>query len=78
MKARELNGTHLGQRITFTENGVSATGVLARVDHTSQIINDCPATLVEQEVLGRLWVHLEFLGAIQANVTPGAKITIHE
>ena len=78
MKAQELNGTHLGTRITFTENGVSATAQLSRVEHVGQIITDRPAMLVEQEVLGRVWVHLEFLGSMQANVTPNAEVTIHE
>lgn len=78
MKASELNGHHLGQRVTISEGGRSITGELSRVDHQGRVLIDNPIMAPEMEMLGRLWVTLEFLGGFTANVTQHAVVAIHE
>jgi hypothetical protein len=77
MKAQELNGTHLGQRMTVTSNGNSVTGVLGRVDHNGDILTETNFAELPREVLGRKWVHLVFLGITTTTCNPEAEVTVH-
>lgn len=78
MKASELNGTHLGRRITVTENRNSATGKLRDIEHKSDIINDTTFSGESFESLGATWVVLHLFGNHTMTVNPGAEVTIHE
>lgn len=76
MKASELNGGHLGHRVSISENGNSATGVLGEILHRSNVIVD-ERFGQSFESIGRRWVDVELLGGFNARVTPNAEVTIH-
>jgi hypothetical protein len=76
MKAADLNGTHIGRLVIVTDGGNSITGELSRVNHQGTVITVNPWMEPPREVLGRLWVTLEFLGGFTANVTPAAEVQL--
>lgn len=76
MKAQELNGAHLGRRISVTEGGNSATGKLSKIEHQGHIISDASFGGDSFESLGATWVHLEFFASVTVTTTTAAEVTL--
>jgi hypothetical protein len=81
MKAQELNGTHLGKRLTVNIGHASITDVLSGVSVTADLIQDGPIFGTNsnrpQYVLGRTHVTLAFLTTGTTQSDPDTEVTIH-
>lgn len=77
MKAEELNGTHIGHKMTVNSKDIATAGTLRSVEHEGGLIADRPMfTPYENYAVGRRTVLLTFLPDSIIRVEPAAEVEL--
>jgi hypothetical protein len=78
----ELNGTHLGKKVTITDakgTGVTVSGDLYDVRHEADKISDVRVGALNDEILiGRIRTHVNIGGRSNLTVSQWATFTIED
>ena len=77
LTAEELSGKHMGHRITIIHDGVEVTGILAGIDHATDLITDRKLCEAEPTLMaGQTTLNIS-VGFMPLRVAPGQRVTIH-
>lgn len=77
MKASELNGTHLGERMTVTIGEASVTDTLVGVEHRRESVLDLQISEESSFTLGAKHTELTFRAAGTVRTKGDAQVEIH-
>lgn len=80
MKAEELNGTHIGKRMTVNDRNIASAGTLVGVQHEADMLEEKALGHARRDhfVAGQRAVLLVFLPDSIIRVEPGAAIELLE